>query len=488
LAINAIILLNRFEFVTAKIFGEGSDSLKSQLHHMKRGDGRDQSPSTAALDLTPGFSVRTVHAAPAIGYVPKTVYYAFLLFVFSIPFEDVDLPYLTSETFSLANLFGLVFFALYLFHLVLQVLFFSRSVPEVPVAMRWFIGYFVVYALGGWLLDHEPGRAYFLRLVSLVQTFGFFWCASDLLKDESLRKSCLLAFALACVILALGTLLHLPGFVPVIDDRTRALGMNPNAGASLVVLAALILLAFSLNESQWSRKRRWLLVTLTLPLFALLVSTASRSGAGAFVIGISMFFFAKGGLKRKIVAGLLAVVAAAAVISLIASHEATAQRWARFFEEGDSIRADLYRTALEMIGERPIVGWGRTVGFEELGSRIGLGGRIDAHNFLLYLLLEVGSVGAAPFLVGLGLCLWAAWKARGGTLGILPLTLLVCSLAGMMTHTGLRDKTFWLFLALALAAAVTVKRQIIIRFTASHEEIAQHKQAVRSGAVRRRRR
>jgi O-antigen ligase len=445
------------------------------------------SVNTLAQASRAGFARGTVQGAPSIGYVPKVVHYSFLLFVFSIPFEDLEVPYVTSGTFSLAKLCGLAFFGTYLFYLVLQVLFFKKSIPEVPVAMRWFIAYFVIYALGGWLLDHEPGRAYFIRLFALAQTFGFFWCASDLLRDKTLTKSSLLVFASSCAILAIGALLHLPGFVPEVDERARALGMNPNAGASLMVLGGLILLAFCLNETQWSRKRKALLVILTVPLLAFLVSTASRSGVGAFVIGLSMFFFARGGLKRKMVAVLLAVVAASGVLLLVAANETAAERWARFFERGDSQRSNLYGTALEMIGESPIVGWGRTTGFEELGLRIGLGGRISAHNFLLYLLLEGGLLGTVPFLTGLGLCLWASWKARAGPWGILPLTLLISLLAMMMTHTGLTAKQLWLCLAFALAASAVVKRRVVVKVTTPAHEgfpIAHHKPRVRSGAAR----
>jgi O-antigen ligase len=144
-----------------------------------------------------------------------------------------------------------------------------------------------------------------------------------------------------------------------------------------------------------------------------------------------------------------------------------------------------------MIRESPMVGWGRTTGFEELGSRIGLEGRIDAHNFLLYLLLEVGLIGTVPFLTGLGLCLWAAWRARAGPFGILPLALLVSLLATMMTHTGLTAKQFWLFLALALAAAATVKRQIVVKVkTVSSEDIpvVRRKNLFRNSAIAPRRR
>jgi O-antigen ligase len=466
------------------------EEIQNEFCRQKNQEGCSMPVNAAAQTSGASFIRGTIQGAPSIGYVPKVVHYAFLLFVFSIPFEDLKLPYVTSGTFSLAKLCGLIFFFIYAIYLLLQVLFFKKSIPKVPFAMRWFVAYFVIYALGTWLLDHEPGRVYFLRLVALIQIVGFFWCASDLLKDQNLSKSSLLVFALACNILAIGALLNLPGFVPEVDERTRALGMNPNAGAGLMVGGALILMAFCLNETHWSRWRKGLLFILTLPLLAFLVSTASRAGVGGFIIGVSMFFLARGGLKRKIIASLLALVAAAAVLILVATNNTAAERWAKFFERGDSARLNLYGTILEMFNERPIVGWGRTTGFEELGYRMGLGGRIDTHNFLLYLMLEGGLLGTVPFLTGLALCLWAAWKARAGPLGILPLTLVISSLAMMMTHTGLTAKQFWLFLALTLASAGTVKRKILFKVTtAPHMGLltAERKAVVRDNAIRARR-
>jgi hypothetical protein len=88
-------------------------------------------------------------------------------------------------------------------------------------------------------------------------------------------------------------------------------------------------------------------------------------------------------------------------------------------------------------------------------------------------------------------CFWAAWKARAGPWGILPLTLLVALLTTMMTHTGLTAKQFWLFLAFAVAAAATVKRQIVVKVkTVSAEDIpvVRRKILLRNSAIAPRRR
>lgn len=428
---------------------------------MIRVNSRNKLQFVPTRNAEPGSQVRMVGGAVPIRSVPNTVQYSFLLFVFSIPFQNVQVPYVTTGIFSLANLSGLVFFGFYLFHRDV----FRNSVPPVPAAIRWFIVYFIIYAVGGLVMDHEPGRAYLLRLISLTQIFGFFWCASDLLKDKDLAKSCLVALVMASIILAVGSLLDVPGFMPASGDRATALGMNPNRVASLMACTALILIAFCLTEVHWSRKRKLFIVLATMPVFAMMVSTGSRAGMAAFIIGMSMFFVARGGLKRKVIASVIAVAGVSLVLFLVVSNPTASRRWERFFGEGDTAgRTEIYATALAMISERPIFGWGQT-GFLELGARLALPGRRDAHNFVLYLLIEVGLIGTLPFLIGLHLCILAAWKARASSLGILPLALVVSTLSTMVTHTALGAKTFWLFLALALASAAIVKRRITLNHT-----------------------
>jgi O-antigen ligase len=109
-----------------------------------------------------------------------------------------------------------------------------------------------------------------------------------------------------------------------------------------------------------------------------------------------------------------------------------------------------------MISEQPIFGWQPIRSFFELGRRIKTWSGTDAHNLYLHLLIEVGFVGMVPFLVGLWLCIRAAWKARKGKMGIMPLALLAGLLAYSIGGTTLATKTTWLLLALGLASAATL--------------------------------
>src|SRR5262245_45711968 len=82
-------------------------------------------------------------AVPATS-VPFAVRIFFLFFIFTLPYEAIDLGSLTGAV-SLARISGLLFFACYFFY---HNPFFGRvSFPRIPGAMWWFVGYFAIFAL-----------------------------------------------------------------------------------------------------------------------------------------------------------------------------------------------------------------------------------------------------------------------------------------------------------------------------------------------------
>jgi O-antigen ligase len=151
---------------------------------------------------------------------------------------------------------------------------------------------------------------------------------------------------------------------------------------------------------------------------------------------------------------LLVMLVAGAMTYLVVRYPTVVSR----FEEasaGDLAgRQKIIPAALEMIAERPILGWKPIIYWEELGRRTG---RVfafrDAHNLILHLMLEVGVLGAAPFLLGVALCVSAAWRARGQMVGVLPFALLMTALSSNLSLTYIARKPQWLIFALAVAAA-----------------------------------
>ncbi len=113
-----------------------------------------------------------------------------------------------------------------------------------------------------------------------------------------------------------------------------------------------------------------------------------------------------------------------------------------------------------MISEKPLLGWRPVVLWYELGTRTRSPFIVrDAHNLFLHLLLEVGLLGAMPFLIGLGLCVRAAWTARVRSLGLFPLVWLITMIAANMSDTMLSTKSLWLVLILSLALGASTVKQ-----------------------------
>jgi O-antigen ligase len=77
---------------------------------------------------------------------------------------------------------------------------------------------------------------------------------------------------------------------------------------------------------------------------------------------------------------------------------------------------------------------------------------VPSHNLALLLLVETGLIGFAVFAVGMGKALVAAWRARGGPLGLLPLAWVLPSIiAGMTIASEILEPSFWFIIAYALA-------------------------------------
>jgi O-antigen ligase len=315
--------------------------------------------------------------------------------------------------------------------------------------MWWFMGYVAICALSG---------GFFGRLLTLVQLLVFSWVASSLLEKEKLARDVLLVFSAATAMLTIGMFLDLPGFSQTVSsregERVSALGHSGNILSTLIALAAVILIGLGLNEAYKSLVTKTFLVVLTLPLLAGIASTGSRGGIASFMIGCAAYMLPYWRSKHRIAAMVLAACGMVAMVYFVFHSPIASTRWQMTFEEGHSSgREKIYPAAIDMFLERPVFGWQPVEFQKELATRLGeIWGQKDAHSLYFHLLLEVGAVGAIPFLVGLWLCGRAAWRARKGSFGPLPLALFLTVLVTNMTATGLARKSLWLVLALTLAA------------------------------------
>jgi O-antigen ligase len=373
--------------------------------------------------------------------------------VFTIPFEYLALEAIRGAS-SLARIAGLLCFSTCLFY---PKVCFRRP----PQALWWFAGYVFVWVLMGLLTPEKVVGQFIGGLQSLIQLLVLCWISFTFLQEEKFARHTLLTFSIATLLSAIGMLLGLPGFSKtLVDQRLTAMGFNPNALAYTMGMAAQALIGFGIDHTYRKRWRRVTFLVLSLLPLTAMVYTGSRGGILASMTGVTVYALPYYRSKRKMMAILGVAIAVLSVIYLVLNDQSTRVRFERSYEQGETAgRNNIFAAAVEMISEKPLLGWGNVAG-SELGLRTGAWSR-DTHNLFLHLLTTTGLLGTIPFLIGLGLCVRAAWTARVCSLGLLPLVWLVTMIVVSMSGTPIADKLLWLALALSLASgALTVKQRM----------------------------
>jgi O-antigen ligase len=384
---------------------------------------------------------------------PKIVRWTFLLYVFTIPIETVNLEALGVAS-SLARLAGLLFFSTCFLY---PKVYFRRP----PQALWWFTGFASVSMLRSLFIPEQLVGQFISELQTFVQLLVLCWFGSTLLQEEKNVRHSLLTFLIATLLVAIGLFLGLPGFSQMMGERMSFVGANPNAFAVLMALGAQGLIGLGMEQI---RRNTWMRVTfiaLSLVPLTAMVYTGSRGGIIAFLAGVAVYALPYRSSKRKMAAILGVTIAVVGVVYTVVNDEDTLSRFKSSYETGDTAGRDrLFAVSIEMISEKPLLGWGAIVWTYELAAREGIGFKHrGSHNVILDLLMQDGLLGAIPCLIGFGLCVRQAWKARVHNLGLLLLAWLITMIIASMSGPWLGTKPMWFVLTLVLASeAFTVKQ------------------------------
>ena len=393
---------------------------------------------TVAKHLTA--ASRTAPADP----VPPLVRWAFYLFMFSLPFEYPDRT-IPVETTTLT---GALLIATAL-------LWPSRCLRSPPRAVWLFVVYGYVFwaavALGGGFYAQDAIKS----TITLIQMILVITIGANLFQEQDVKDHALLAFATACVILGLMTVLHI-GTKAGVDDidtvRMTALGQNPNRAARILGGGILVLIGMAYGQARARIQPRWLVWPFVGVIALAAIQGGSRGGLLALTIGLLTFAAGAGTLKSKLRNGAVAVLAVGLVATFAARSPLIQERVVQASEGNFAQREQIFPSAAAMFLDRPLLGWGAENDYE-LAKRMPYHYRTsrDAHNLVLHILTTAGLLGALPFFGALFFAVLAAWRGRHGPLGALPLALLIALLAGNMSGNYIALKLQWVAVALAFA-------------------------------------
>jgi O-antigen ligase len=340
-------------------------------------------------------------------------------------------------------------------------------------ALLWLLAYLQVFAVSaiwhGWVDATEVAKLFFL----LVQALLVGWATFNVMQHDATARKALWWFAIACLVRAALPMVGI-GRTPLLEaggERITAFGQDPNGSAVLLAAGLLTLLGLTHGPSRSALRPRFLAWPLAAFLAIAVVETGSRGGLLALVTGLLAFGVRptrtpgsrlRGALIAVVTVGVLATAVQTAGVMKQRLEQAAGPR-------GMAGREYFFPVLWDMFLEKPVGGWGPFNNQYELVPRASevwfFPEKIskDPHNMFLELLTATGLVGAVPFLIALALCVRAAWRARRGAYGVLPLALVGLFLVANMSLNQLARKPFWIVLAFAAAGERRLARESAAR-------------------------
>lgn len=304
-------------------------------------------------------------------------------------------------------------FVLLLVAVALNLVLKRRAFPFVPGLTLPMLA-LLALAIASALTQSYSAQNWSLLAAKLLVPFVMFHVAAVVFGNSKslrlFRAFCFIALAYLCFV-SIAFLAGIPGIVPsYITDESigihadRARGPFLQAVANGVTLNMLGLLTLTALRSRW-----WLRVSAYALLVALpfaILATMTRAVWLGFAASILFaWFLAPTRRIRKTCAGILLGGGAAVALGILIGGMPDSLQDRLRESSPIEFRRAVYEISWDMLGEKPLLGWGQGQIPLEIENRIS-GYRPNgyaAHNTFLEILVEHG-------LVGLGLYLWILGK------------------------------------------------------------------------------
>ncbi len=383
--------------------------------------------------------------------IPKPLAWGFYLFVFSIPFESARIETLGlggGDFFNLSKVTGILV-------LLLALRYPTKSFSRVPSSVWAFLLYLVVFMTLGSAQSSAYEADILERLVSMVQLTVLYWIACNLFQSRDLVVGTLVSLSISISALAILQFMGITSSSLIGNTARQSFFIEDpnNAGAvfaiGLISTAGLLLAIPPKNRA--FRYIAWAIVPL---IVISLVRTGSRGAHFSLFAGMLAMILNYQGMNwgTRFRMSLILGLAIGSLYYVTTTNELINARWEQTIQKGATSERDVIAIiAWEMFLEDPVFGQGPMNNHTMLGWRMRRAS-VDTHNLFLWILTEVGIVGAIPFFSGLLLGFRPVWRARKTGLGWIVLAMFMVVLVTNLSLTWHVRKMFWIALALCQAA------------------------------------
>jgi exopolysaccharide production protein ExoQ len=250
------------------------------------------------------------------------------------------------------------------------------------------------------------------------------------------------------------------------DFRFRG-SVHPNA---MALYCTLFILSSAVLAKHFTGRRSALMAILAAVGFVMLLLTKSRGS----LIGLSAALFVVSMLRFSRRMALLTVsaigTALLALVIFVPDLSVDAERWAMLGRSTTldlfsmTGRTDLFHDLLRYAADRPLLGYGYDSFWEPVhileiarsqGWIVG-----SSHNAYIGMLIDLGAVGCALFLLLVGSSLWTAVtyvRRDRSAVSLFPLAVLVWSCVNMITFGFWFETTIPAFLSLTLICRLAIR-------------------------------
>lgn len=343
---------------------------------------------------------------------------------------------------------------------------------RVHAGVLWLATYVFVFAASALANSWRNTLEISQLFLFIVQALLVAWTTFNLMQHDRIAKKALWWYVAACVI---RTVLPMTGLVEersLVESasgaqRVTAFGQDPNYSAMLLSAALVITVGLVFGPTRSSLRLKAIALALAGFFAIAIANTGSRGGLLALVTGLMAFAVARARTASDRIRSALIVIVMMMGLTYVVMNSYVMRKRIETTAQGGAMagREQLFPALWDMYLEKPLYGWGPMNNQYEVVRRatelVLLPDQMvkDAHNLYLELLTSTGLLGAVPFVIAMLLCVRAAWRARDGHYGVVPLALMGIFVMANVSLNQVAHKPFWFFMAFALAAERRLARR-----------------------------